>query len=416
VNLSGERELLIAGLPKTWSPEPGLKARTAADGRFVLRGFGNGSLLRIRPVRNTMSSDGVVCSEGATDVEIVLSAPARGRQRVPGPRGSVVVDADVPLELLRASLTRRGEAGSPTRYGPTIVPLRELPRPAGEDSRAGEFAFPGLEPGAYDFAIQSVGGSDPVTHATIQTSMTTTTFGSFGSFEGGVPVFEGPGIEVAEGRAPDQRLESLDVRGRLRVVKAVAVDPDGKAIPGAEVTVLTSDAVARKVGGGTTDARGRAVIVTSPEARRVAVRAGGWRTAVVSIGTAEQTIALRRGIPVRIVVRAAPGAPAAQELWVRLEWTENPASRMPAMTDEGTAIARLADDGLVRVVDGAAMLLLPAAGDYRVALMTGPEPSGQSTFVSRTATASEVINVKDADVEQTFEIAFPEKSASRRQR
>jgi hypothetical protein len=414
VNLAAVREQRSPGLPPAWLPDPGLLARTAADGRFVLRGLANGTPLRIRPVRGALRGDGVRCDEGATGVEIVLGPP-RVRERVPGPRGSILVDADVPLDLLRASLGRRPEESAAVRYGPTLVPFRELPGGGESGGRRAEFAFPGLEPGTYDFVIESVGGSDPVTAATIQTSTAVTTFGSFGGFEGGTPIFEGPRVEVAAGKPADPRLDGLDVRGRLRVVRGAAVDADGTPVTGAEATILTTAAPARKVGAGMTDAQGRFVIVTSPGPHRIAVRAPGRRTALAPLGDNGQTIVLRRGIPVRVAVRTAPGAPPAGDLRARIEWTTDPASKLAPATDEGTAVARLPDDGWVRVVDSAATLLLPAPGDWRVTLSAAPAGAdGRESFAPR-AIASDVISVRDSDVEQAFDvvIAPPGAPASR---
>jgi RNA polymerase sigma factor (sigma-70 family) len=402
VNLGGARERRsIEGPPPPWIADPGLLARTGADGGFVLRGLPEGTAIRIRPSRGPAS--GVRCEEGASDVEIILASRPEAA-RVSGVRGSIVVDADVPLDLLRASLKRRSEAGSSTSFGPISVPLRGLPAGSNE-GRTAEFAFPGIEPGSYDFSLDSVGGGDPVV-TTIRTSSSVTSFGSFGGFEGGVAIWEGPRVEIVAGRAADWRLDALDVRHKLRVVKAVVLDRDGKPLAGAEATVLGSGSPARKLGGGISDAEGRVTIVTSLDASRIAARAAGRRTAIARLEGGDPRITLRRGIPVRIVARFGPDAAPAGDLWAQLERTTDPSSRLPMTADEDVAVARLPDDGRVRLVDLAASTLLPAAGHYRLSLLTSSgSRSGAGVMVGNRGIASAVIEVRDADEEQIFEIA-----------
>ena len=416
VNVRGEREDPAArGTPMEWMTPPALAAvRTSADGRFVLRGLVRGKPLRVAAGSGGSSSNaGVRCEEGATGVEVVLARP-RGREVISGIRGSIVVDRDVPLELLRAALSRKAEKGM--QLVPARASLREVPGGNDAATRRAEFAFPGVEPGAYDFELQSVGGSDPVTTATFETSTSVTSFGTFGGFDSGVSVFEGPQVEVSASSASDSGLENVDVRGRLRVVRARVADRGGKPVAGAEATVLTSETPARKVGGGTTDAQGLVVIVTSHGPHRIAVRASGYRTGVEPLGDGELAIALRPGIPIRIVARPEAGA-ASVGLSAYVEWTSKPAARFSLMTDEDTAIARLAAEGRVRFVDLEGTIVLSAPGHYRVMLNSEPEPAapGQSFFVSQSTTGSEVIQVKDSDTEQTFEVAVkPPSPASRK--
>lgn len=121
------------------------------------------------------------------------------------------------------------------------------------------------------------------------------------------------GVEVA-GVTRDPRLQAIDLRDRLRARALVVVDPDGNAVPGADVKyrpkgmALDSGATICETG-----VDGRATMVTGLESVSVTVSKEGYLDRELVAADPETKVVLDLAVTLEIAVKSAAALPLAPE-------------------------------------------------------------------------------------------------------
>ena len=325
-----------------WQTEPAWSARTDADGAFVVRG--RAPLDRVR---------------------LSFRAPGYRPLRqpfAPGDRG-LVLRAERGAELLGRLLLPEGV--DPARL---VLQLRRLPNgpPFGPDRVAddGGFAWTALPTGEFSFRVV-LGQTDDA------------------------PLAEVGPLAVQQGATTrDPRLDPVDLRDRIRLLRFRVSDPEGQPVAAAQV-VEPGPGAARSFAA---VRDGHGALLTARWPLDLEVRAEGYRPVRLSGVDGDREVVLRPGIRVTLRLDEPPVLDPGQRI--------------------GISLVPVAGDGIAGEVrgalgaDGRVELVLPAAGDYLVlpALWTPRDRTGvRRDAIGRREEAAR-IRVADGDTPQEFAV------------
>ncbi len=327
-----------------WQTDPAWSARTGADGAFVVRG--RAPLDRVR-----------------------LSFQAAGYRPLrqpfaPGDSG-LVLRAERGAELLGRLLLPEGV--DPARL---VLQLRRLPNgpPFGPDRVAddGGFAWTALPTGEFSFRVV-LGQTDDA------------------------PLVEVGPLAVEQGATTrDPRLDPVDLRDRLRLLRFRVRDQDGQPVPAAQV-VEPGPGAARSFAA---VRDGHGALLTARWPLDLEVRAEGFRPVRLSGVDGDREVALRPGIRVTLRLDEPPVLDPGQRIGISL---------VPVAGDGISGELRGALDA-----DGRVELVLPDAGDYLVlpALWTPRDRTGVRRDPIGRREEAALIRVADGDTPQEFPVTL----------
>ncbi len=257
-----DRPVALARVSAEGTTDDGTKLRrtvTDRHGRFVLRGVARPATLTVVASRpdHADSVHDVAC--GTADIVLRIA-------RYGDFGGLVMLPSGFDADWFYAGLIGSTLADSRRRW------LESLSIDAAGDGR-GRFAASAVEPGTYDIAFHVVGGDTPLLTV--------------------------PGVSVTEnGKTPDNRLRSIDLRGSIRAITLRVVGDDGTPVANAAITACRAtngryDA-RRTV---RTDAQGEVRLPASANGSAFEVAAPGYRI-LRTEARSSRTIPLERGFPV----------------------------------------------------------------------------------------------------------------------
>ena len=221
--------------------EEGLAAISREDGKFEIRSFRSITMLRLTATRTGYADEGVLeTPPGPMDLKIVLKAGGSVEARL-------LLDPDIPRDLLRVRLRIRTEGGPPD--APPIYDREHQPEANGFVS------FVGAPPGVGWIVVRSP---------------------SFGRKN--LAAIDAVRVE-AGGSSSDPRLNPIDLRGALRMVELDVVDSSERPVGDAEYETFLTDG---SPGVRTSTGRGRVKILASIEGFDVRVTSPRRRSAFVS--------------------------------------------------------------------------------------------------------------------------------------
>lgn len=257
-----ERPVALARVSAEGAADEGTETcRTVTDrhGRFALRGIGRPATMTVVASRPDHADSVHDVSLGTADVVLRIA-------RYGDVGGLVTLPPAFRADWFYAALI-----GS-TLADPRRRRLESLSIDDAGDGR-GRFAATAVEPGNYDIAFHVVGSDTPLLRL--------------------------PGITVIEeGKTPDGRLRSIDLRGSVRTVTVRVLGGDGAPVANAAIT-----ACGAKAGRYTprrtvrTDARGEVRLPASANGTAFEIAAPGYRT-VRTEARSDRTIRLAHGVPV----------------------------------------------------------------------------------------------------------------------
>lgn len=296
-------------------------AKSAADGSFAIHGAETLETVRITARRVHVTLDPLDVAAYRTDVAVVFPTPG-------WIRGRVLCDDGVPLERLEVSCA----------YDVIVDGIRKATKIPRRPCRAD---------GTFEIELDSAEPARVRVHA--------------GAGAGASSVFELVGAKSSDAppaatfAASDPRLESIDLRGRLRVIRGRVVDANERPLAQAWVT---DDAN----GSASSDADGRFVWISTDAAPRLTVNHPLYRSVQVVADSADVTVKLTDPSTRLIVSLPADlGIDAFTALTVYVEEaTDAPKPRVVAMHD---------------LEDRKATLLIAESGAFRVRMLVAPKGS-----------------------------------------
>ncbi len=221
--------------------DEGLATTSREDGKFEIRSFRSIPMLRLTATRTGYADEGVLeTPPGPLDLKIVLKAGGSVEARL-------LLDPDIPRDLLRVRLRIRTEGGPPD--APPIYDREHQPEANGFVS------FVGAPPGIGGIVVRAP---------------------SYGRKN--LAAIDAVRVE-AGGASHDPRLNPIDLRGALRVVELEVVDSADRPVGDAEYETMLADG---SPGVRTSTGRGRVKILASIEGFDVRVTSPRRRSAFVS--------------------------------------------------------------------------------------------------------------------------------------
>lgn len=294
-------------------------AESAADGSFAIHGAETLETVRITARRGHVTLDPLDVAAYRTDVGVVFPTPG-------WIRGRVLCDDGVPLERLEVSCA----------YDVTLNGGRKGTKVPRRPCRAD---------GTFEIELDSAEPARVRVHAGAGASSVFELVGAKSSEEPPAATFT----------ASDPRLESIDLRGRLRVIRGRVVDANERPLAQAWVADDTN-------GRTSSDADGHFVWLTTDAAPRLTVSHPLYRSVQVEADTIDVTVKLTDP-STRLVVSlpADLGIDAFTALTVYVEEvTDAPKPRVVAMHD---------------LEDRKATLLIAESGAFRVRMLVAPKGS-----------------------------------------
>lgn len=286
-----------------WRPLSMLEVLSASNGAFEVRGYSEATRLRLSAGKQGFCCESAVeVGPGATNVRLVLQSGGRIV-------GSLLLDDRLPEVAVRATLTAPGAAS---------------PSLAGIEGN-GAFAWSDLPAGIYEVGILPVADPEPMIR------------------------IEGVRVEAGQ-TSEDERLQGIDLRGRLAFARLEVVDERGGVIEEARVLLPGSGASPTR---SFIAWHGGIELATARPPLDVRVVAPGFLSQDLADVRGDRQVVLERGIPVRLVLAAPPVLPPDISLHAHLSprWGgENPGTVDCRFDGTGEARAAVSEDGTYRVV------------------------------------------------------------------
>ena len=294
-----------------WNPVWDFDHRADEEGFFEVRGRFAGEAFRIGAKADGMAGKAVDFVSGDRSVVVQLTAAG-------SIRGLVLLDEDVPPDELHVRAAPRTDGSDVYTYDDVNSRLDE----------EGGFAIGGLLPGAYELQVRVDGYSDSL------------------------HVIEG--VVARGGLVTD--VPAIDLRGRLHVYRFTIVteDPDEQVQGNLEVRPTGAS---EEEGGQSRWFHEREVVVISEHpALDVEVSARGYRKEVLAEVRGDTEVHLRRGIPVRVLLRGDARIPdpphyfkavlvsAEGNGWDGIDWGA------PCFDEDREIVVRAQTGGRMRVV------------------------------------------------------------------
>lgn len=294
-------------------------AKSAADGSFAIHGAETLETVRITARRVHVTLDPLDVAAYRTDVAVVFPTPG-------WIRGHVLCDDGVPIERLEVSCA----------YDVTLNGGRKGTKVPRRPCRAD---------GSFEIELDTAESARVRMHAGAST-------GSLFELEGARSSEAPPGDPFV---ASDPRLESIDLRGRLRVIRGRVVDANERPLKQAQIA---DDGNGRA----SSDADGRFVWLSTDAAPRLTVSHPLYRSVQLVADTIDVTVKLTE--PSTRLVVSLPAdldidAFTALTVYVE-EATDAPKPRVVAMHD---------------LEDRKATLLIAESGVFRVRMLMAPKGS-----------------------------------------
>jgi hypothetical protein len=330
-----------------------------ASGRFEVRGSEESTHAYVSASKPGYFAAQVTLERGATNVKLVLR---------PGGvvAGRILVDRGIPMDLLRVRL----ELPDVTRYDKPI--RRGVRRSIGlGDPLSDPWVYVPLDDGQFTF--EGLLATPAKIAVMVQDQV--------------VPVAEVDSIRVRDaGEAVDPRLDPLDLRGILQLLSIDVLDDASRKCSGA--TVVLSDPIGRFGDRGRATQDGRATFLAPKGVYDVDVDLAGWRRAHLSGVLGSQTVQLKKGSPVRVILDGSGALPASPYRLVVALLVDVPQPRSVV-------------DGMGAFAGGRETTLLASSpGLHEVAWYL--ENGSRQTFL--TGTPRKIVELRDSDVEQSVHI------------